>query len=69
MRAGTSSGAAYPLVTRALTDGRAQHLALGAGSAAYLRLAVGKGAQASVALRDGGAPLPGSVRVAVVRVK
>jgi hypothetical protein len=67
--AGISSGASYPLVTHTLADGRAQQVTLGAGSAAYLRLAVAKGGQASLRLRDGSSPLPASVRVAVVRTR
>ena len=67
--AATTTASAYPLVTRTLADGRAEHLTLNAGSAGYLRFAVPQGREASLRLRDEGAPLPPSVRLAVVRTK
>jgi hypothetical protein len=67
--AAIGNGGAYPLVTRTLADGRAQHLTLGAGSAGYLRFAVAAGKEASLRLRDAASPLPASVRLAVVRTR
>ena len=64
-----TAGGAYPLMTHTLADGKAQHLTLGAGSAGYLRFAVPAGRQASLHVSDGTSPLPGSVRLAVVRTR
>jgi hypothetical protein len=63
------SSAGYPLATRALAEGRAEHLTLGNGSAAYLRFGVARGRTAKLSARDGASALPASVRIAIVRTK
>ena len=60
---------AYPLATRTLANGRAEHVTLSAGSAGFLRFAVAAGQQASLTVRDAASPMPASVRLAVVRTR
>jgi hypothetical protein len=67
--AATSTSSSYPLATRTLAEGRAQHLSLNAGSAGYLRFSVAAGREASLKVRDASSPMPNSVRLAVVRTK
>ncbi|HEU0298180.1 MAG TPA: Ig-like domain-containing protein [Longimicrobium sp.] len=59
----------YPLRVRALTAGTGVDFTLIAGGAAHLRAAVAAGRRGSVRLSAGGAPLPETVQVTVVRTK
>jgi hypothetical protein len=59
----------YPLRVRPLTSGTGVDLSLIAGGAAHLRTAVAAGRRGSVRLSAGGAPLPETVTVTVVRTK
>jgi hypothetical protein len=59
----------FPLRVRPLTSGIPVDVNLTAGGAAYLRAGVASGQRGSIQLTAGGATLPGTVTVTVVRTK
>jgi hypothetical protein len=64
---GTST--AFPLLTRPLTDGTTTALTLASHGVSFLRFSVASGQDALLTMTSGGAPLPSTVQLALVRVR
>jgi hypothetical protein len=66
-RDGTST--AFPLLSRSLKDGTTTALTLASHGVSFLRFSVASGQDALLTMTSGGAPLPSTVQLALVRVR
>lgn len=69
MRSVLSTGGAFPLATRLLTDNTTSQVLLAGNGVAFLRFSVANDQEALLTVTSGGQPIPSTVQLAIVRVK